>query len=69
MLLQLAERYRANNDLDKAKELVSLAVESYPEHQALRKFESEFISIHQPINCYSILLPPLNETPTEPTSE
>lgn len=69
MLLQLAERYRANNDLDKAKELVSLAVESYPEHQALRKFESEFTSIHQPINCYSILLPPLNETPTEPTSE
>lgn len=69
MLLQLAERYRTNNDLEKAKDLISLAVESYPEHQALRKFENEFISTSQPIDCYSILIPSLNKIPTESPSE
>lgn len=42
MYLDLAERYRSSGDKDSASLYIALAVNSFPEHQALRNFEMRF---------------------------
>jgi hypothetical protein len=57
MILQLAERYRLSNDLTKTIELVAMAVENFPEHDALREFEKNPRLDKQLIVWEDILLP------------
>ncbi|HHZ8505011.1 TPA: hypothetical protein ACWL6U_002511 [Morganella morganii] len=61
MALQLAERYRIENDQNKAIELISIAVENYPAHKALREFEEDFKTNKSSIEWLKVLLPK-NET-------
>jgi hypothetical protein len=42
LALTLAERYRAIGNMDRSRELVSIAVENYPGHPGLRELEVEF---------------------------
>ena len=42
LTLELAERYRADGDTDKAKNLLSFALENHPGSQPLMRFEREF---------------------------
>lgn len=61
MVLMLAERYRLANKFERTQELISLAVETYPEHQKLREFETEYCpQVHCPIDWSSILIPDQN---------
>lgn len=57
MYLDLAERYRAFGDIDNAVLCVTLAVNSFPESQALRNFEICFSDNHRVIKWKEILLP------------
>lgn len=58
MILQLAERYRLNDDETKVIELIGMAVESYPEHAALRQFEKDYKLESHTIAWEKILSPP-----------
>ena len=42
LTLELAERYRADGDTDKARSLISLALENHPGNQPLMRLEREF---------------------------
>lgn len=42
LTLELAERYRADGDTDKARSLISLALENHPGNQPLMRLEQEF---------------------------
>jgi hypothetical protein len=57
MILSLAESYRVNEELSIAEELVAVAVENYPGHEALRQFEKEFKLESKTIKWQTILLP------------
>ncbi|OAL76275.1 hypothetical protein AY606_13255 [Acinetobacter sp. SFB] len=57
MLLQLAERYREAGEIAKAIELIGKAVENYPSHTCLRKFETDFKTEAKLIESNKILLP------------
>jgi hypothetical protein len=61
MILSLAENYRANEELSTAVELVSMAVENYPGHEELRKFEQEFKLESKRIEWRTILLSKIEE--------
>jgi hypothetical protein len=41
LILWIAEMYRASGDDARAFELIKYAVEEYPQHKALREFETE----------------------------
>lgn len=56
LILQLAERYRLDNEYIKAKDLIAMAVENYPENVELRQFEVSFELNIQPIEWSDILL-------------
>lgn len=56
MILNLAERYRVNKELSIVMELISMAVENFPSHGALRKFEQDFKHYSGPIEWYKIML-------------
>lgn len=57
IILQLAERYRRNNDKKKAIELIEMAVENYPGNPLLRQFEEDYKSEPQVIDWEKVLLP------------
>lgn len=57
MALQIAERYRIDNDCNKAMELIAIAVENYPDHKALREFEEDFKINERCIEWSKVLLP------------
>lgn len=61
MILNLAESYRANEELSKAVDLVSMAVENYPGHEALSQFEQDFKLESKPIKWQTILMPKVQE--------
>ena len=42
VILTLAERYRIEEEHEKAKEFVSLALENYPESKSLREYEATY---------------------------
>jgi hypothetical protein len=59
MLLSLAEMKRVNDEEDSARELISLAVEYFPGHLALREFEASLGDMKLPeINPRELLLAP-----------
>lgn len=55
--LDLADKLRAQGDLDGARRLISQAVEIHPAHEALRDFEASYDG-QGAINWRTILLPP-----------
>lgn len=57
MLLQLAQRYHENSDEDHAIKMIGMAVEAYPHHEELQKFESNYLIEKQNINWKEILHP------------
>ncbi|OBU25583.1 hypothetical protein [Photobacterium aquimaris] len=57
MILSLAESYRVKEDLSTAVNLVSMAVENYPGHEALIQFEQDFKLESKPIEWQTILMP------------
>lgn len=54
--LELAERYRAVGDFERARELITSAVENYPGHEPLLSFECIF-DPGTPINWREVVLP------------
>jgi len=64
--LALAERYRAGGDPDRAKSLITIAVENYPGHQPLRHLEQSF-DPDQAIHPFKILQINTATTATDPT--
>ena len=66
--LTLAERNRAAGDADRARELVSSAVEAHPQHAGLRGFEASAGADPMPaIDWQVILLPP--RAPADPPAD
>ena len=61
LILLLAERYRLDGNLSKTKKLIAMAVENYPDHIELRRFEIDFSLNSQSIEWTIILLPPQDE--------
>ena len=62
MVLMLAERYRLAKDFERVQEMISLAVENYPDHTGLREFETKYCpQEHGQIIWSSILLPGQND--------
>lgn len=59
--LDLAERYRENRNIRKARELVEMAIENYPEHNGLRDLESILVSGDEKISWSDVLLPNSDE--------
>ena len=57
MLLQLAQRYHENSDEDNAIKVIGMAVEAYPQHDKLQKFERNYLIEKQNINWKEILHP------------
>lgn len=66
MILQLAERYRLNNNETKVIELIGMAVESYPEHAVLRQFEEDY-KLESGTICWGQILSPLKDPETNKT--
>ena len=55
--LDLAERYRKNRNVGKARDLVEMAIENYPEHKGLRDSEKVLLAGKEEIVWSDILLP------------
>ncbi|MDX2289784.1 MAG: hypothetical protein NW217_13295 [Hyphomicrobiaceae bacterium] len=59
LILVVAEAYRANGNIDRAAELVSLAVETHPGYPQLSRFEETWTASGTPeIDWTAVLLPP-----------
>ncbi len=54
--IELAERNRASGHVDRARELVVMASENYPDHERLRSFAENFLG-EEALNWRLILLP------------
>jgi hypothetical protein len=61
MILSLAESYRVNEEVLTAVDLVSMAVENYPGHEALIQFEQDFKLESRPIKWQTILMPKVSD--------
>ncbi len=59
--LELAERHRAKGNIGKARELVEMAIENYPEHNGLRDSENVLVSGDEKIAWSDVLLPNSDE--------
>ncbi|WP_242456925.1 hypothetical protein [Vibrio coralliilyticus] len=59
--LHLAERYRSSGDDTSARTFIAMAVENYPQHSGLHKFETEYNEKEQEISWHQILVDPLIE--------
>ncbi len=64
--LELAERYRAVGDFERARELITSAVENYPGHEPLFSFECIF-DPGTPINWREVVLPGHDEVTDKET--